>query len=94
LSTNSRDSCKTKKAEFEKQIVETINSVNGVLIGPNGIGVLTPAYNGVFTSPIPTLDPQGVDFISGSGATAAFIMELGIPNGLSFASVYSVGNRK
>lgn len=79
-------------AEFEKQIVETINSVNGVLIGPNGIGVLTPAYNGVFTSPIPTLDPQGVDFISGSGATAAFIMELGIPNGLSFASVYSVGN--
>jgi len=79
-------------AEFEKQIVKTINDVNGVLIGPNGIGVLTPAYNGVFTSPIPTLDPKGVDFISGSGATAAFIMELGIPNGLSFASVYSVGN--
>lgn len=79
-------------AELEKQIVKTINETDGVLIGPNGIGVLTPAYHGVFTSPIPKLDPDGVDFISGSGATAVFIMELGIPNGLSFASVYSVGN--
>ena len=79
-------------AEFEKQIVDTVNKHNAVLIGPNGIGMLTPHYNGVFTSPIPKLTPQGVDFISGSGATAAFIMELGIPNGLTFANVFSVGN--
>ncbi len=79
-------------AKIEKEIVEIINSANGVLIGPNGIGVLTPNYHGVFTSPIPNLNPQGVDFISGSGATAVFIMELGIPNGLTFANVYSVGN--
>ncbi|MCD4793121.1 MAG: acetate--CoA ligase family protein [Bacteroidales bacterium] len=79
-------------AIIEQEIVDIINSVNGVLIGPNGIGVLTPNYHGVFTSPIPKLDPQGVDFVSGSGATAVFIMELGIPNGLTFASVYSVGN--
>jgi acetyltransferase len=79
-------------AKMERDIVEMINKVNGVLIGPNGIGVLTPNYNGVFTSPVPVLDPQGIDFISGSGATAVFIMELGILNGLRFANVFSVGN--
>jgi acetyltransferase len=35
---------------------------------------------------------MGIDFISGSGATAVFIMEAGIPKGLTFSSVYSVGN--
>ncbi len=49
-------------------------------------------YAGVFTTPVPKLDPKGIDFISGSGATAVFIMEAGMPKGLSFASVYSVGN--
>jgi len=79
-------------AKLEKQIVDTINSVNGSLIGPNCIGVLNQNYNGVFTLPIPKLDAQGCDFISGSGATAVFIMEAGMPNGLTFSSVYSVGN--
>lgn len=55
--------------------METINSVGGSLIGPNCIGVLTNHYSGVFTSPIPELNPQGVDLISGSGATALFIMD-------------------
>lgn len=62
-------------AKLERQIVETINSVGGSLIGPNCIGVLTNHYSGVFTSPIPELNPQGVDLISGSGATALFIMD-------------------
>lgn len=79
-------------AELEKQIVEVINSVNGVLIGPNCIGVMTPKHQSVFTLPIPQLEPQGADFISGSGATACFIMEAGIPKGLTFSSVFSVGN--
>lgn len=77
---------------LEDQVVATVNSVGGSLIGPNCIGVLTPAYHGVFTQPIPTLDPKGCDFISGSGATAVFIMEAGIPNGLTFSQVFSVGN--
>ncbi len=79
-------------ARLEHEIVDIINSVDGCLIGPNCIGVLTPSYNGVFTTPIPVLDPGGVDFISGSGATAVFIMESAIPNGISFSSVFSVGN--
>ena len=79
-------------AILEQRIVDTINSVNGCLIGPNCIGVMNPHHTSVFTTPIPKLDPKGVDFISGSGATAVFIMESAMPNGLSFASVYSVGN--
>ncbi len=77
---------------LERQIVETIDSVGGSLIGPNCIGVLTPYYQGIFTEPIPQLEAKGCDFISGSGATACFILEAGIPKGLKFASVFSVGN--
>lgn len=78
--------------ELEKEIVEVVESAGGSLIGPNCIGVMTPYYQGVFTLPIPPLSPDGCDFISGSGATAVFIMESGIPKGLRFASVFSVGN--
>ena len=78
--------------ELEQAIVKKIESVGGSLIGPNCIGVLTTNYAGVFTTPIPRLDPMGCDFISGSGATAVFIMEAGIPKGLSFNSIWSVGN--
>lgn len=78
--------------ELEKQIAEVVDSFGGCLLGPNCIGFLNSNYHGVFTTPIPVLKPDGVDFISGSGATAVFIMESAIPNGLTFASVYSVGN--
>ncbi|MCX7954891.1 MAG: acetate--CoA ligase family protein [Bacteroidales bacterium] len=79
-------------AKLEKEIVEIISSTKGCLIGPNCIGVLTANYAGVFTTPIPSLDQNGCDFISGSGATAVFIMESGIPKGLRFSSIFSVGN--
>ncbi|MGE0090101.1 MAG: acetate--CoA ligase family protein [Bacteroidales bacterium] len=79
-------------AKLEKEIVSIINKNKASLIGPNCIGVLNQNYNGVFTLPLPPLDRQGVDFISGSGATAVFIMEASIIKGLKFSSVYSVGN--
>lgn len=78
--------------EIEKKIVEICNKHEAALIGPNCIGVMTPGYQGVFTMPIPKLDPAGCDFISGSGATAVFIMEAGLQKGLKFNSVFSVGN--
>ncbi len=77
---------------LEEKLVKIIDSVGGSLIGPNCIGALSPEYHGVFTNPIPKLDLNGCDFISGSGATACFIMESGIPQGLPFARVFSVGN--
>ncbi len=79
-------------ARLEKQIVDTINSVHGSLIGPNCTGFLNINYCGAFDSPIPTLDPKGVEFVTGSGATAVFIKEYGISNGLTFSSVWAVGN--
>ena len=78
--------------KLEQQIVQEINVVGGTLLGPNNIGLISQNFAGVFTSPIPTLKPHGVDFISGSGATAVFIIEAAIKTGLPFASVYSVGN--
>ena len=77
---------------LEDRIVNAVNKVNGSLIGPNCIGIITPQHQSVFTLPIPELSPKGCDFISGSGATACFIMEAGIPKGLTFANVFSVGN--
>jgi acetyltransferase len=79
-------------AALEKQLVNLVNDTGASLIGPNCIGILTPSYHGVFTLPIPRLEPDGCDFISGSGATACFIMENGIPKGLTFSRVFSVGN--
>jgi len=79
-------------AILEESITGIVEKAAGSLIGPNCIGVLNQHYQGVFTTPIPVLDARGCDFISGSGATAVFIMEAGIPNGLTFSSVYSVGN--
>ncbi len=79
-------------AKLERQIVDVINETGGCLIGPNCIGMMNSNYAGVFSMPIPKLDPFGVDFISGSGATAVFILESGMSKGLTFSSVYSVGN--
>ncbi len=79
-------------ALLEEKIVATVNQYEACLIGPNCIGMMNPHHTSVFTTPIPKLDPKGVDFISGSGATAVFIMEASIPKGLTFSSVYSVGN--
>ena len=79
-------------ALIEKEIAELCRTHGAALIGPNCIGVLTPAYQGIFTLPIPSLDPQGCDFITGSGATAVFIMEAGLQKGLKFANMFSVGN--
>ncbi|MBR6174465.1 MAG: acetate--CoA ligase family protein, partial [Bacteroidales bacterium] len=79
-------------AAIEKHIVDTINSVGGSLIGPNCTGFLNTNYSGCFDTPIPKLDPKGVDFITGSGATAVFIKEYGMSNGLKFNSVWAVGN--
>ncbi|HEY3388398.1 MAG TPA: CoA-binding protein, partial [Prolixibacteraceae bacterium] len=78
--------------KLEKQMTAIVNKTGGCLIGPNCIGMLTPNYAGVFTTPIPKLETCGCDFVSGSGATAVFIMESAIPKGLHFSRVISVGN--
>ncbi len=78
--------------KLEKQVTELIELAGGSLLGPNNIGLINSHYAGVFTLPIPKLDPKGVDFISGSGATAVFMIEAAQSTGLTFSSVYTVGN--
>ncbi len=78
--------------QLETQIANQINKVGGSLIGPNCIGVINTNYQGVFTLPVPHLSKEGVDLISGSGATVVFIMEAGMQAGLRFNQVFSVGN--
>ena len=79
-------------AALEQRILDTCELYGCALIGPNCIGLLTRNHHSVFTKPIPPLDPKGVDFISGSGATAVFILESAVTKGLRFNSVWSVGN--
>lgn len=84
---------KDKNGEkLEKEIVGLINEAGGSLLGPNNIGLINKHYTGVFTTPVPKLDEKGVDFISGSGATAVFIIEAAQSMGLTFSSIYTVGN--
>ena len=79
-------------AKLEQEIVNLIRNTGGSLLGPNNIGLINEHYTGVFTTPIPKLHKKGVDFISGSGATAVFIIEAAQSIGLTFSSVYTVGN--
>jgi acetyltransferase len=79
-------------AKLEQEVVSLINKVGGSLLGPNNIGLINDHYTGVFTTPIPKLNKNGVDFISGSGATAVFIIEAAQSIGLTFSSIYTVGN--
>ncbi|WP_154223705.1 acetate--CoA ligase family protein [Marinicella rhabdoformis] len=81
--------------QLEQQMIAAANKYQAALAGPNCIGILNANYQGVFTTPIPTLDSKhGCDLISSSGATAVFLMEAGMQVGLRFSSVYSVGNGK
>ena len=43
-------------------------------------------------APLPLIDPKGADFISASGATAVFTLEIAEQFGLRFAHLFSVGN--
>ena len=79
-------------AVLEEHILQTCEKYGCSLIGPNCIGLLTRWHHSVFTKPIPNLNPKGVDFISGSGATAVFILESAVTKGLPFNSVWSIGN--
>ena len=81
-------------AKMEQRILDTCEQYGAALIGPNCIGLLNRQHHSVFTQPIPKLNPKGVDFVSGSGATAVFILESAVIKGLQFNSVWSIGNGK
>ena len=81
-------------AKLEQRILDSCERYGAALIGPNCIGLLNRYHHSVFTKPIPQLTPKGADFVSGSGATAVFILESAVIKGLPFNSVWSIGNGK
>ncbi len=81
-------------ALLEERILAITNNYGAALIGPNCIGFMNSCHHSVFTQPIPSLDSQGADLISSSGATAVYILESAVAKGLRFNSIWSVGNAK
>jgi len=79
-------------AEMEKEITRLVNDAGAAMVGPNCSGMFNTNYQGIFTKPVPLLDPYGVDLVSSSGGTATFLIESAIRVGLRFSSMWSVGN--
>lgn len=79
-------------AKMEKQLLETVNKMGVLMIGPNCSGFFNTLHQSIFTRPIPNLDPQGVDIISSSGGTITYIIESAMSIGLRFNSAWSIGN--
>ena len=78
--------------EGELRIVSLIEKAGACLIGPNCTGIFTPYHHAIFSKPFPKSSPKGVDFITGSGATGCFIMDIGMQQGLHFNHCWAVGN--
>lgn len=78
--------------ELENRIVALIEKAGACLIGPNCTGIFTPYHHAIFSKPFPKSSPKGVDFITGSGATGCFIMDIGMQQGLHFNHCWAVGN--
>ena len=81
-----------KGRRMEEKLLKLVKKSGSVMLGPNNIGMSNRNYAGVFTKPVPKLEAGGVDFVSGSGATAVFTLEAAKRTGLTFNSLISVGN--
>lgn len=77
---------------LEKKMVEIVNKAGATLIGPNCSGFFNMNHQSIFTRPVPSLDPQGIDMISSSGGTITYLIESAMRIGLRFNSVWSIGN--
>jgi acyl-CoA synthetase (NDP forming) len=78
--------------KLEQEMLKIADTAGMTLIGPNCSGFLTPSYSGKFAGIIPRVQPGAIDFISGSGATVDFVMELATSRGIVFSNVVNLGN--
>ena len=78
--------------QLEDELMALAEELDIQIVGPNCIGLITHGMSGVFTQPVPEFDRYGADLVSASGATAVFLMEAGLKQGLKFQQVFSVGN--
>jgi acetyltransferase len=77
---------------LDREILQILDRYGASLLGPNCIGLIHQNHHSVFTTPVPELRPDGIEFISSSGSTAVFILEAGMVTGIPFSNVYTVGN--
>ncbi|WP_044346797.1 acetate--CoA ligase family protein [Dethiosulfatarculus sandiegensis] len=81
-----------KGRQEEKRLAEIADQYGMVILGPNCLGVMSPVHAGKFAGLLPEMKPDGLDFISGSGATVDILSEQAVSRGLFFNSFFTVGN--
>ncbi|WP_291327970.1 acetate--CoA ligase family protein [Desulfovibrio sp. UCD-KL4C] len=79
------------KAE-ERRFKEIADANDMLLLGPNCLGVMSTEVAGKFAGILPLMSLEGIDFLSGSGATIDYLAEQATKRGLPFNSFMTVGN--
>ncbi|MFW5490213.1 MAG: acetate--CoA ligase family protein [Desulfovibrio sp.] len=83
----------SEEGKAEEKRLKDIADANGMLLlGPNCLGVMSTELAGKFAGILPLMAEDGVDFISGSGATVDYLAEQATKRGLAFNSFMTVGN--
>lgn len=82
-----------EEGKAEERRFKNIADANGMLLlGPNCLGVMTTVMAGKFAGILPLMSTDGIDFLSGSGATIDYLAEQATKRGLAFNSFMTVGN--
>jgi len=78
---------------LEEQRLARIAQAHGMtLLGPNCLGVMSRSHASKFAGIVPEMRADGIDFLSGSGATVDYLAEQAVSRGLPFRSFLTVGN--
>lgn len=84
-------------AELEREIVEIANKGNMRLIGPNCLGLISPANELVLCSSpalnVDSLIKSSIGFISQSGALMGTLFDKAYSQGIGFSHCFSIGNQ-
>jgi acyl-CoA synthetase (NDP forming) len=76
----------------EAALVELANAEGITMIGPNVVGVVSPAVYAKFAGILPQLKEGSIDVVSASGATIDYVMEQAEMRGVKLQAVFSMGN--
>jgi acetyltransferase len=79
--------------KLEQEVVEIARRASIRFIGPNCLGVISPAnkLNASFGGDLPV--PGAIGYISQSGALLAAILDMANANGIGFSKLVSIGNK-
>jgi acetyltransferase len=78
--------------QLDVEILQILDEYGASMLGPNCIGLIHENHHSVFTTPVPNIIPEGIEFISSSGSTAVFLVEAGMSIGIPFSNIFTVGN--